>query len=72
MLILVLTSHAIQMLLSTCQAIGEMAVSPSGVLLISNADFPQIMYPVSGGFYTLVGRFIDPSWAFAMGSVAFI
>lgn len=25
------------------------------------------MYPVSGGFYTLTGRFIDPSWAFAMG-----
>jgi len=39
------------MLLNTCQAIGELA----------------IMYPVSGGFYTLVTRFIDPSWGFAMG-----
>ena len=39
------------MLLNTCQAMGEMA----------------IMYPVSGGFYTLVSRFIDPSWGFAMG-----
>jgi amino acid transporter len=39
------------MLLNTCQAIGEMA----------------ILYPVSGGFYTLVSRFIDPSWGFAMG-----
>jgi len=39
------------MLLNTCQAIGEMA----------------IMYPVSGGYYTLVDRFVDPSWAFAMG-----
>lgn len=39
------------MLLNTCQAIGEMA----------------IMYPVSGGFYTLVSRFVDPSWGFAMG-----
>lgn len=26
-----------------------------------------IMYPVSGGFYTLSSRFIDPSWGFAMG-----
>ena len=25
------------------------------------------MYPVSGGFYTLVSRFVDPSWGFAMG-----
>lgn len=39
------------MLLNTCQAIGEMA----------------IMYPVSGGFYTLISRFVDPSWGFAMG-----
>ena len=39
------------MLLNTCQAMGEMA----------------IMYPVSGGFYVLVSRFIDPSWGFAMG-----
>ncbi|KAK9893750.1 hypothetical protein P389DRAFT_155558 [Cystobasidium minutum MCA 4210] len=39
------------MLLNTCQAIGEMA----------------IMYPVSGGFYTLVSRFVDASWGFAMG-----
>ena len=41
------------MLLNTCQAMGEMA----------------IMYPVSGGFYVLVSRFIDPSWGFAMGWV---
>ncbi len=26
-----------------------------------------IMYPVSGGFYTLADRFLDPSFAFAMG-----
>lgn len=32
-------------------ALGEMAV----------------MFPVSGGFYTLSTRFIDPSWGFAMG-----
>lgn len=32
-------------------ALGEMAV----------------MFPVSGGFYTLSSRFIDPSWGFAMG-----
>lgn len=35
----------------TVYALGEMAV----------------MYPVSGGFYTLSTRFIDPSWGFAMG-----
>jgi len=39
------------MLISTVQNIGEMA----------------IMYPVTGGFYTLISRFIDPSWGFAMG-----
>jgi Amino acid permease len=33
------------------QALGEMA----------------ILFPVSGGFYTLSGRFLDPSFAFAMG-----
>lgn len=26
-----------------------------------------IIYPVSGGFYTLANRFLDPSYAFAMG-----
>jgi yeast amino acid transporter len=26
-----------------------------------------ILYPVSGGFYTLAVRFLDPSFAFAMG-----
>lgn len=26
-----------------------------------------ILYPVSGGFYTLAVRFLDPSYAFAMG-----
>ena len=26
-----------------------------------------ILYPVSGGFYTLANRFLDPSYAFAMG-----
>ncbi|KAJ1325213.1 hypothetical protein MN608_09924 [Microdochium nivale] len=26
-----------------------------------------LMYPVSGGFYVLVTRFVDPSWGFAMG-----
>lgn len=39
------------MLINVTQAIGEMA----------------IMYPVSGGFYTLAYRFLDESWAFAMG-----
>ena len=33
------------------QAIGEMA----------------ILFPVSGGFYTLASRFLDPAFAFAMG-----
>jgi len=27
----------------------------------------SIVYPVSGGFYTLAMRFLDPSFAFAMG-----
>lgn len=27
----------------------------------------SILYPVSGGFYTLAIRFLDPSFAFAMG-----
>jgi len=27
----------------------------------------SLLYPVSGGFYTLVTRFVDPSWGFAMG-----
>jgi amino acid transporter len=27
-----------------------------------------LMYPVSGGFYTLVTRFVDPSWGFAVCS----
>jgi amino acid permease len=26
-----------------------------------------ILYPVSGGFYTLASRMLDPSFAFAMG-----
>jgi amino acid transporter len=39
------------MLVSVTQAVGEMA----------------ILYPVSGGFYTLAVRFLDPSFAFAMG-----
>jgi amino acid transporter len=36
------------MLINVTQAIGEMS----------------IMYPVSGGFYTLAFRFLDESWAF--------
>lgn len=40
------------MLINVTQALGEMA----------------IMYPVSGGFYTLAVRFIDPAWGFAMVS----
>lgn len=40
------------MLINVTQALGEMA----------------IMFPVSGGFYTLAVRFIDPSWGFAMVS----
>ncbi|KAH8788145.1 amino-acid permease inda1 [Diaporthe sp. PMI_573] len=39
------------MMFNVVYALGEMAV----------------MYPVSGGFYTLSTRFIDPSWGFAMG-----
>ncbi|KAF9531465.1 APC amino acid permease [Crepidotus variabilis] len=39
------------MLINVTQALGEMA----------------ILYPVSGGFYTLAIRFLDPSFAFAMG-----
>ncbi|KAF5376599.1 hypothetical protein D9757_009590 [Collybiopsis confluens] len=39
------------MLINVTQAIGEMA----------------ILYPVSGGFYTLAYRFLDPGFAFAMG-----
>ncbi|KAH8830166.1 APC amino acid permease [Flagelloscypha sp. PMI_526] len=39
------------MLVNVTQALGEMC----------------IMYPVSGGFYTLAVRFLDPSFAFAMG-----
>lgn len=41
------------MLINVTQALGEMA----------------IMFPVSGGFYTLAVRFIDPSWGFAMVSI---
>ncbi|KAJ8503091.1 hypothetical protein ONZ45_g11159 [Pleurotus djamor] len=39
------------MLINITQALGEMS----------------ILYPVSGGFYTLAIRFLDPSFAFAMG-----
>ncbi|KAF5339711.1 hypothetical protein D9758_014909 [Tetrapyrgos nigripes] len=39
------------MMISVTQALGEMA----------------ILYPVSGGFYALAHRFIDPGFAFAMG-----
>lgn len=39
------------MLIMVTQALGEMA----------------IMFPVSGGFYTLASRMLDPSFAFAMG-----
>jgi amino acid transporter len=39
------------MLIMVTQALGEMA----------------IIYPVSGGFYTLASRMLDPSFAFAMG-----
>ncbi|KAF9269780.1 APC amino acid permease [Marasmius fiardii PR-910] len=39
------------MMISVTQAIGEMS----------------ILYPVSGGFYMLANRFLDPGYAFAMG-----
>jgi len=39
------------MLIMVTQALGEMA----------------IIFPVSGGFYTLASRMLDPSFAFAMG-----
>jgi amino acid transporter len=49
----VLISWAVMgfMLINIVQALGEMS----------------IMYPVSGGFYTLISRFIDPSVGFAIG-----
>ncbi|TFL00709.1 APC amino acid permease [Pterulicium gracile] len=39
------------MMIMVTQAVGEMA----------------ILYPVSGGYYTLAVRFLDPSFGFAMG-----
>lgn len=39
------------MLINVTQALGEMA----------------IVFPVSGGFYTLASRMLDPSFAFALG-----
>lgn len=39
------------MMISVTQAVGEMA----------------ILYPVSGGYYALAVRFLDPSFGFAMG-----
>lgn len=39
------------MLFNVVHAMGELA----------------IMYPVSGGFYTMANRFLDPAWGFAMG-----
>jgi amino acid transporter len=39
------------MSLSFTKALGEMS----------------ILYPVSGGFYTLSAHFLDPTFAFAMG-----
>lgn len=30
-----------------------------------------LLYPVSGGFYTLVTRFVDPSWGFAVSAVPY-
>lgn len=38
------------MMFNTVMALGELA----------------LLYPVSGGFYTLVTRFVDPSWGFAV------
>ena len=39
------------MVINVTQALGEMS----------------IVFPVSGGFYTLASRMLDPSFAFAMG-----
>ncbi|KAL1742743.1 amino acid permease/ SLC12A domain-containing protein [Schizophyllum fasciatum] len=39
------------MMINITQALGEMA----------------IVYPLSGGYYSLAARFVDPAWAFAMG-----
>lgn len=39
------------MLINVTQALGEMC----------------IVFPVSGGYYTLASRMLDPSFAFAMG-----
>lgn len=39
------------MMFNVVMALGEMA----------------LMYPISGGFYVLITRFVDPSWGFAMG-----
>ncbi|KAG7127930.1 Amino-acid permease inda1 like protein [Verticillium longisporum] len=49
--VLICFSIAGVMIFNVIHALGELAV----------------MYPVSGGFYTLSTRFIDPSWGFAMG-----
>ncbi|KAF5390265.1 hypothetical protein D9757_002938 [Collybiopsis confluens] len=38
-----------------------------GVMLINAIGEMSILYPVSGGFYTLAHRFLDPGFAFAMG-----
>ena len=60
------------MLLNTCQAIGEMAMWANAYFEdrkaeLTDSAFRFSMYPVSGGFYTLVSRFVDASWGFAMG-----
>lgn len=58
------------MLVSTCQAIGEVSPNPMNCHQIvgrSRALPGQmaIMFPVSGGYYTLVDRFVDVSSVFS-------
>ncbi|KAK7453496.1 Amino-acid permease inda1 [Stygiomarasmius scandens] len=38
-----------------------------GVMMINALGEMVILYPVSGGFYVLANRFIDPGFAFALG-----
>jgi amino acid permease len=60
------------MLLLTMQALGMFSIHQVYIIDTTGTDMNKkgeiaIMYPVSGGFYTLTGRFIDQSWAFSMG-----
>lgn len=55
------------MLISTVQNIGEMAIMYPVTGESLSACFECRLTVSIGGFYTLVSRFIDPAWGFAMG-----